>query len=199
MTARTGMTDIIADLRGLTEAGTADWTAGTVAFFSDDMLQTILDRYKEPFTYKGMETEQPVKTATGWLWSLYEIEDTENIEASTGGTAVFYVQDNVGGTLAANAYTMDYRNGILALITPVSIATPYFATGYSYDINAAAADVWQTKANHVSANFDFSTDNHSIKRSQLFDNYTKMANYYRSLSKEGAGGSLELKRKDTEC
>lgn len=198
MTARIGMTDIIADLRGITEAGTADWTAGTVAYFSDDMLQSILDRYKEPFVYKGMEAEQPIRTSTGWLWSLYEIEDTQHIEESTGGTAVFYIQDNIGGTLAANAYSMDYRNGLMTLITPVAIATPYFATGYSYDINAAAADVWQTKANHASASFDFSTDNHTVNRSKVFENYQKMANYYRSLSKEGAGGSLEMTRKDTE-
>jgi hypothetical protein len=193
------MANIISDLRGMTEAGTADWTAGTVSFFSDDMLQVILDRHVEPFVFRYMEPESPYKVSDGtYRWSVYELEDLENIEASTGGTAIFYVQDNTGGTIAAADYSMDYRRGLMTLTTPANISTPYFATGYSYDLNGAAADVWRTKANHASVSFDFSTDNHSIKRSQLFANYMQMADYYRGLSNEAAGGFGEMTRKDTE-
>jgi hypothetical protein len=197
--ARTGMTAIIQDLRDMTEAGAADWTTTGGTFFADDMLQNILDRHAEPFVYIGLEPEDPVKISDGtFRWSVYELEDLENIEASTGGTAIFYVQDYLGGTVASANYSMDYRRGVMTLTTPSALATPYFATGYSYDLNGAAADVWRTKANHASASFDFSTDNHSIKRSQLFDNYMKMADYYRSLSEEGGGGSSDMTRKDTD-
>lgn len=197
--ARTGLVDIRNDLRGMTEAGTADWTAGTIVYFSDEMLDVILDRHSDEFVYTGMEAEEPRRVSDGtWRWSVYEIEDTANIETSTGGTAVFYVQDNLGGTLAASAYTMDYRNGLMTLVTPLTQALPYFATGYSYDLNAAAAEIWRTKANHAANSFDFSTDNHTVNRSQVYKQYMAMADYYSSLSAESSGGSEQMEREDTD-
>jgi hypothetical protein len=58
-------------------------------------------------------------------------------------------------------------------------------TGRSYDIYAAAADIWRRKAAHyASSSFDFSTDNHSIKRSQVYKHCLEMAEHYESMSSD---------------
>jgi hypothetical protein len=197
--ARAGMTAIIQDLRDMTEAGAADWTTTGGTFFADDMLQTILDRHVESFVFRGMESEEPVKISDGtFQWSVYELEGLEHIEASTGGTAIFYIQENTGGTVAAASYSMDYRRGVMTLTTPLTLATPYFATGYSYDLNGAAADVWRTKANHAASSFKWSTDNHSVDKTSVYKQYMQMADYYLGLSNEGGGGSGDMTRKDTD-
>jgi len=49
-----------------------------------------------------------------------------------------------------------------------------------YDLNAAAADVWDEKASALSANYDFQADGGSYQRSQAYDQAMKQARYYRS-------------------
>jgi len=49
----------------------------------------------------------------------------------------------------------------------------------TYDINAAAADVWQEKAATLAADFDFSADGASYTRSQTYQHAIEMAAYYR--------------------
>ena len=57
--ARAGLSDIRDELRGMTAAGTADWTQGTaLTYFSDEMLDDILDRHSYTFTYEQMEAEE---------------------------------------------------------------------------------------------------------------------------------------------
>lgn len=53
----------------------------------------------------------------------------------------------------------------------------------TYDLNAAAADLWAEKAAAVAANFDFSADGGSFSRSQEFDMATRMSAFYRSRRK----------------
>lgn len=50
----------------------------------------------------------------------------------------------------------------------------------TYDLNAAAADVWTEKAASVAANYDFAADGGDFKRSQGAAQAMKMASYYRS-------------------
>lgn len=50
----------------------------------------------------------------------------------------------------------------------------------TYDLNAAAADIWQEKAAAISSKFDFSADGGNYSMSQQFEQYMKQARYYRS-------------------
>ena len=50
----------------------------------------------------------------------------------------------------------------------------------TYDLNAAAADVWDERAAAVSADFDFSADGGNYTRSQVVKQYQERARYYRS-------------------
>jgi hypothetical protein len=192
--ARTGLADIRNDLRGMTAAGTADWTSGTaLTYFDDDMLDSILDRHYEAFVFEGMEAEEPYKLADGTFeWTVYETPH-QNIEADTA----FYIQDQSGGTVAAADYDVDYRLGYVTF-NANTLGKPYYATGYAYDINAAAADIWELKANHVANAFDFSTDNHNLSRSQIYKQYMERMNYYRGKSDGGSGGG-QMVREDTDA
>lgn len=50
----------------------------------------------------------------------------------------------------------------------------------TYDLNAAAADIWEEKAAVLAQDFDFSADNASYSRSQAYEQAMKMASRYRS-------------------
>ena len=50
----------------------------------------------------------------------------------------------------------------------------------TYDLNAAAADVWTEKAAAVAVNYDFTADGGSFARSQGAAGAMKMASYYRA-------------------
>jgi len=55
----------------------------------------------------------------------------------------------------------------------------------TYDLNAAAADIWDEKAAVASANYDFSADGGSYSRGQVADRYMQRARYYRSRRSAG--------------
>jgi hypothetical protein len=50
----------------------------------------------------------------------------------------------------------------------------------TYDINAAAGEVWEEKAAALAANFDFSADGAGFQRSQAFTQAQQMARTYPS-------------------
>lgn len=48
----------------------------------------------------------------------------------------------------------------------------------TYDLNAAAAAIWQERAASLADNFDFSADGGSYQRSQAYEQYMKQARFY---------------------
>ena len=50
----------------------------------------------------------------------------------------------------------------------------------TYDLNAAAADIWEEKAATLAQDFDFSADGASFSRSQAYEQMMRSARYYRS-------------------
>jgi len=50
----------------------------------------------------------------------------------------------------------------------------------TYDLHAAAGDIWEEKASAVSAYFDFQADGGNFSRSQLYEQAQKQARYHRS-------------------
>jgi hypothetical protein len=116
----------------------------------------------------------------------------QNFEPSDGGTAVFQLQDAAGATLGTALWTADYGRGVVTFASNTA-GSAYYVTGRVYDLNAAAADIWRTKAAQAAKRFDFSTDNHSVSRSQVMQHALQMADYYESL---GAATVVTLRRDD---
>lgn len=50
----------------------------------------------------------------------------------------------------------------------------------TYDLNAAAADVWQEKAALLAGEFDFAAGGQTFQRSQAYQMYMQQSRYYRS-------------------
>lgn len=50
----------------------------------------------------------------------------------------------------------------------------------TYDLNAAAAEVWEEKASGQARNYDFSADGGSYHRSQVYEQMMKQARIFRS-------------------
>lgn len=52
----------------------------------------------------------------------------------------------------------------------------------TYDLNAAAADIWEQKAGTVAPDFDLNADGASLSRSQIFQQYMELSKHFRSRS-----------------
>ena len=50
----------------------------------------------------------------------------------------------------------------------------------TYDLAAAAADIWAEKASALAGDYDFSADGGNYRRSQAFEQYMKAHRYWRS-------------------
>ncbi len=50
----------------------------------------------------------------------------------------------------------------------------------TYDLNAAAGDVWEEKAAAKSEDYEFGADGHTLKRNQVYEQRMKMARRFRS-------------------
>ena len=181
--ARTGLADLITELRGMTEAGTADYTIASTAYWSDNQLQNVLDMYRTDIIWEQLSM-YPVQLSGGSS-GYYDYRSSYGfLEATTGGSAILYLQDGTGATVGSASYTPDYRRGQFQF-TANQAGSVYYLTGRSYDLYAAAADVWRKKAAHYAPSaFNFSTDNHSVSRSQIYEHCKEMAVFY-----EGQGGS----------
>ena len=182
--ARTGMTALIEELRALTEAGTAEYTIGTTVHWSDNALQDMLDLYRADHIHSPLYP-YPIVVSGGTLQYFDYRTQIPYFEATGGGTSVFYIQDGTGATVGTSLWSMDCRRGYITF-TSDTLGSTLFFTGRSFDINAAAGAVWQRKAAHYApTSFNFSTDNHSISREQVYIHCQEMAAFFQGISNSG--------------
>ena len=189
--ARTGMQTLIDTVRGYANAAPDEWEVSTdtslVTYWSDDEVQRVLDRHKSEYIHALMSVE-PTYSAGSIVYLQYHT-GVRNIES---GTAVFKIED-VDGTVSG--YTMDYARGVATFATDQA-GKVYWWSGFAYDLDAAAADIWRMKASHVAGLVDFSTDGHSVKRSQQAQQYLTMANYYQQRSASEGITTAKIVRDD---
>lgn len=188
--ARSGMAELILELRALGDCSPDDYKIAGVPYWSDAQLQKILDNNRSDLKWSEMEAQEEADSS----WLDYAI-GYGNLEQTSGGTAIFIVQDVNGETVTAD-YTVDYQRGVVTFAEDTG-GTDYWVTARSYDLNGAAADVWRKKQVHYHMAVDFSTDNHSVKRSQLYQHALEMAQYYEQLG-GGGFGTMEVMRSDTD-
>lgn len=189
--ARPGMIEIIHELRGMGNVGSNDYTIGGQPYWTDYQLQEILDLYREDHYLSDTE---PVVTYMAGSAAYYEYRlGAAPIEATTGGTAIFYLQNAAGSVVPGSAYTADYRRGIVSFLNDTG-GEAYYWFGRSYDIYRAAAEVWRRKASYYATQFDFQTDNHRLNKSTVYQQCLKMADYYEGLS--SAMGVVTIYRND---
>jgi len=174
MTARANMDELINMLRLMANAGVSDYTVGNTTYWTDEQLQDELDKTKRIANY---QTAQAIPTYgvggavtyTEYQTGLTSWEKLPTIQ-NEGGTVL------TAGTASGN-YAFNDNIGVITFVGDTEGKTRYI-TGNVYNVELAASKVWELKAAYYATQFDFSTDNHTIKRSPLVDQCTKMARYY---------------------
>lgn len=191
MAIRSGMTNLVDRLRALSNAGTAQYTAGTVTYWTDDHLQDTLSRH-ETWVVEDMLTwvTQNIGGTAQYLTALGRYKDLEEAES---GTTRWQVRSSVGVSEGTANYTADYVTGRVTWSTDQGGTAYMLATAYSYDLYGAAVDVLEHKLAFVDLWYDFEADNQTFNRSQIKDSINDLiANYRRHIGDNLPGKSGDV-------
>jgi hypothetical protein len=175
MTARDGMTNLIATLRAWTEAGTADYTLAGATYWTDDLVQDTLDRHRTDIHREPLTVEAEYSDGDLVYHNYYA--PMRYYEEAAGGEDVWRIEDAAGSAIGTADYTVNYHAGHIRFTADTAGSARYLVAR-AYDMHRAAADVWRRKAAHVAGRVDWSTDNHTMKASQMRVHYLEMATYY---------------------
>lgn len=191
--ARTGMSDLISQIRVYCNLGTSDYTLGTATHWSDDQIQTILDKYRTTVVEEELLS---IENSVGGGSIQYKEFHSGygKYEQTTGGSAIFIIQDSTGTSIGTSNWTMDYAQGILTFSADQQGSSRYI-TGRSYDLNNAAADIWKIKAGAYAEAVNFSTDNMRVDRSDLIKHCFDMS---REFASKGQSKTIDMIRDDSE-
>ena len=199
MTLRSTMSDLIITLRGLTNTGTDDYTIAGRTYWSNEQLQTALDRRRFEVRQATMQGYSQLVGGGTVRWTEYQAP-WKWLEKTDGGTARFWIQDATGATISVSNYSVDYTSGLVTF-TGDQGGSIRMVSGYAYDVYGAAADVWSEKAAQYATAIDFSTDNHNVKRSHIVKSCEKMAKRFDLMAGatyiSDTPGSVTIYRGDT--
>lgn len=191
MAARTGMSNLITKLRGMTAAGTADYTVNGAAYWTDEQLEDVLDenslRIKTEALISDPDTSGATDVYKEYTWQYGDVEEV------TSGSARWRVELSDGSIVGTATYSADYRQRRITFTNDTQGSAIYLSY-YRYDLHGAAADVWDQKAAQVASRFDLETDNHNMKRSQLYAQYTKEAARHRAKAMNLAKSGMDTGR-----
>ena len=194
MAARSGMSDLITQVRQLAAIGRDDYTIGVATYWSDDHVQDILDRTRVEIWDESAAKVPQVNSGGTTVYTEYRIP-FQWLEQTTGGTAIFYLSDSTGARIGTADYSVDYASGRITFGANQAGSVRY-VTARSYDVYEAAAMVWESKAAHVADRFDFDADGASFKASQMVAHYQRMAQQMRAQSVTGGVNVGQFRRGD---
>jgi hypothetical protein len=174
--ARSGMSNLIQRVRDLCDAGTAEYTAGTVVHWSNDDIQDILDS-NSMLLIDAPLTWLPQTIGGGTINYLIAQSPYRDFEEVASGTARWIIRDATGAQIGTANYTPDYRGGRVTFTSDQG-GSAYFLTAYTYDIHAAAADVWRQRLAHFTDWYNFTyklgDSSETFSRDQAFQHAKDM-------------------------
>jgi hypothetical protein len=169
--ARAGMSHLVVSLRRMVD------DIDRSVWVDQEVLDT-LDLYKVRVQREPLEMEKTLTSGTTYEYKKYYSRH-RNFEA--GGTAYFNVEDSAGLHRAAGTYTADYLRGMVTMATD-QVGTQLFLTGWSYDLDGAAAQLWREKAGKHASHYNVRADGHILSRSQWFKHCLQMAQVHEQRS-----------------
>lgn len=183
MSARNGMTVLIAELRAMTKAGTAEYT-DPITSWTDEQFQSHLDKTAHHFVREILDVELQYNNSTAEYYDYYTKHHPwiERLETGSGTTAAFRIENSAGSVIGTANYTVNYDQGLITFSADQQ-GTAYYLTGREYDLNRAASAIWGERAAYESLRVDYEIDNHNIKASQKFSHAEKMQQHYASKAK----------------
>jgi hypothetical protein len=182
MTIRNGMYNLVNRLRQMGDAAESEYTLGNETFWTSDHLQTVLDQHRQDVYREPLKVAAVYNNGGSAIYQDYYF-DCANAEEAASGSAAWEVENSLGSAIGTADYTVNYEARHIRF-TADTAGTAYYLTYRTYDLERAAAIVWERKAASVASRaWDASTDNHSLSRQQIIQNYQNMARYYRSQAK----------------
>lgn len=192
--AREGMSSLIDQLRIMTNVEATSHTLGGTSIYSNDDLEGALDRYRTRLL--DVTLLSPGEFVNG-NWEYYDYTIPGNLkwlERDTSGTRAWYLKDNAGSALSPDS--INYNAGVVSFASDQGGSAVYLDCR-SYDIYAAAADIWDERAALESDKVTFTTGRTRVELSERVKQYREQAARYRAKSTTGAGVSyIRLTRSD---
>lgn len=148
------------------DSGTAVWTTS--------QLQDVLDMHKFHIHREELEREKTMLSGTAYEYRVFHSR-WGNLEG--GGSATFKLEDSAGAQRGTATYSADYLRGVVTMTTD-QLGTAIYLTGWTYDLNAAAAQCWRERAGNVASYYDVQADGHKLSRSDWFAHCSQMAEMY---------------------
>jgi hypothetical protein len=180
------MSNLIGNVRELCNLGTADYSIGATSFWTDEQIETVLDRHSARIVREMLEAESEWQTGGSVVYTNYRFKETYPEERESG-TAIWLVQDGAGSAIGTANYSVNYEQRRITFNADTEGQARYLSY-YSFDMYRAAAEIWEKKAGHVADRFDVETDNHNLKRSQLHGMYMARARDMLKKAKIGKAG-----------
>lgn len=168
------MTSIITELRQMTNTSPSDYTINGVDYWTDDQIQDIADRSRN--IVRGLR----LKTMPTYINGSYQYTEYViplSLALRIEGDSAFRLYD-ASGTNITSGYTVSYNTKTVVFDND-TLGADYYVDIYTYDMYAIAADIWQQKAAHYADMSDWSSDNHSVKASQLYEQALQKVQFYR--------------------
>lgn len=171
--SRAGMATLIGRVRDLTNAGTAEYTRGTVTYFTDDHIEEVLDRHRIDLVRHKLASEA---TYPGGGSVVYTRQRSAYGHLESGTALV--IEDSVGDDRGTATFSADYQLGIFDFTTDQK-GTALYLTARSYDPFGAAGELLEEWAASEARSFDFSTDGQSFSRRQKVEGLREQARLMR--------------------
>ncbi len=178
MTARLGMLNLLYRVRAGAAAEYDEFSFAGETYFSNDHLQQHLDANRLD-VYREALTPQVTYDDTNTAQYFDYYFTGGNIEEPASGSEAWLLQDSAGSAWGTADYTVNARAKHIRFAADTG-GSAFYLTYRTYNVEMAIADVWDAKAANAAASYDVSTDNHSLKRSQKYDMYTKEASKWRA-------------------
>ena len=173
MTIRTGMANLIERLRVMTSAGTADFSLAGVTYWDDDQLQDVLDGNATLLENYPLEWLPDTIGGGSIEWHRAKAGNYRDFEETTSGTTQWAIRDATGALQGTANYTPNYINGLIHFATDQG-GTIYYLTARSYDLYAAAADVWLKRQAYYADWVHIASDGQEFDWQQAFEHAVTM-------------------------
>lgn len=181
MAARSGMAQLIADVRLMADAGTAEHSVNGTAYYSDDDIQRYLDKHRQNIYREYLRYEPEYASGSAEYHNYYFRH--AHVEGTASGTTAWVITDGNDDVIPISDYVPNMDAQEVRFTTDTRGSARYL-TYRAYDIYRVVSEIWRDKAAHIADRaWDVSTDNHSLKRSQLAKNYMDKAREYAAYGK----------------
>jgi hypothetical protein len=184
---------IVEQVRVMTEADTAEYSLAGQTYWSDRHLVDILDGERDFMS--DVRLMIVPKTLDGTVYyRRYEFpyRGMIEIEGTANGTANFRIHDSTGADIDFADFTFNARDRSISFIDDQAGSVRYWS-GFIYDVNAAAKQIWLRKAAHAYKAINFSADGHKFDREAIHAHCIEMAKQF---GYQGGIGSATMIRTD---